>query len=376
MRNKLFVLIHRVIDAFLNAVYLYPKMTIKLICHKEFYINNSYYPEKKRKSSFRIFIEQLRQVWRYGAPNDFYFMYGLDVKSRIESQEYLNYAPFMKRRDELNQSSRHNSTCILRDKFYFGIFAEAIGVKTPRIVAYIRKGSVYMPQYRNEVTLEQFILSGKYDVFCKLVDGECGEGIFTLTINKGDLLKDGKDITVSQLKEIIDGAIILCQERVSQHSEMNRLYDKSANTIRLITVRSLRDGEVRVLPSILRIGANGSFVDNTSQGGIAVGFNLSTGRLNEFGFYKPKYGLKVNKHPNSEVVFKDFTIPYINEAIDMAKKFHSFLPDIHSVGWDIAISEDGPTFIEGNDNWEINGPQVGNKGLRREFEEYFYNDYK
>ena len=48
------------------------------------------------------------------------------------------------------------------------------------------------------------------------------------------------------------------------------------------------------------------------------------------------------------------------------------LKDVHSIGWDIAIGANGPIFIEGNDNWEINGPQVGNGGLKKEFEEYFF----
>ena len=29
-------------------------------------------------------------------------------------------------------------------------------------------------------------------------------------------------------------------------------------------------------------------------------------------------------------------------------------------------------FFKGNDNWEINGPQICNGGLKREFLEYFY----
>ncbi len=51
---------------------------------------------------------------------------------------------------------------------------------------------------------------------------------------------------------------------------------------------------------------------------------------------------------------------------------HSMLSPMYSVGWDIAIGEEGPVFIEGNDNWEINGPQACNGGMRKEFEEYFY----
>ena len=83
------------------------------------------------------------------------------------------------------------------------------------------------------------------------------------------------------------------------------------------------------MPSVLRIGTNGNIVDNTSQGGIAIGFDLNTGVLNEYGLQKPQFGLKLDTHPNSNIKFSDFQIPYIQEAIDKAKYFHSFL-DLHS----------------------------------------------
>ena len=75
--------------------------------------------------------------------------------------------------------------------------------------------------------------------------------------------------------------------------------------------------------------------------------------------------------PFHEELISEYTIPYVKEAIEQAKYFHSLL-NLHSVGWDIAIGEDGPIFIEGNDNWEINGPQSCNKGLAKEFKEYFF----
>ena len=133
----------------------------------------------------------------------------------------------------------------------------------------------------------------------------------------------------------------------------------------------MTDNRIKVYPSILRIGANGSFVDNTSQGGIAVGFNLETGQLNEYGFHKPQFGRRVKTHPNSGIKFSEFTIPFIKEAEEQAIYFHSMLTGLQSVGWDIAIGPDGPIFIEGNDNWEINGPQVGNHGMAAEIKEAF-----
>ena len=127
------------------------------------------------------------------------------------------------------------------------------------------------------------------------------------------------------------------------------------------------------MPSVLRIGTGERVVDNTSRGGVAVGIDVETGQLRQYGFFKPQYGLKIEEHPDSHIRFEGFQIPYFEEVKSQAVYFHSMLPQIHSVGWDVAVGEDGPIFIEGNDNWEINGPQSCNKGLMKEFKEYFYN---
>jgi hypothetical protein len=51
----------------------------------------------------------------------------------------------------------------------------------------------------------------------------------------------------------------------------------------------------------------------------------------------------------------------------MSKKLHSFFYGIHSIGWDIAITEDGPVFIEGNDNWEIPTFQAYDRSFKKKF---------
>lgn len=52
-------------------------------------------------------------------------------------------------------------------------------------------------------------------------------------------------------------------------------------------------------------------------------------------------------------------------------RFHTFLPSIHSIGWDIAITKDGPCFVEGNDNWEVSLVQICSHGLAKEFNDWF-----
>ena len=55
----------------------------------------------------------------------------------------------------------------------------------------------------------------------------------------------------------------------------------------------------------------------------------------------------------------------------MAIKLHKYLYRCHSVGWDIAITEKGPVFIEGNGWWEISLVQAVHGGLKKQVEKYF-----
>ena len=355
-------------------LYQKPRRLIRLTRQKDLYFGKSYYPEKTSRAPWKNYLLQAEQIIKYGAANDFFFMYGWDVKDKKERETYVNYLSFMIRRNYLNYGlNSHNSTCILRNKLYFDILASSIGIKTPKIVACYMGNRLYsVVDNFKEISFEELSLIGNQTLFCKETAGECGAGIFKLKIENGRFYRNNVEISSSELKALIYNAEYIFQELVEQHPHMSELYPNSVNTMRMVTVRSLKDGKIHLIPSILRIGANGSFVDNTSQGGLAVGFDLETGQLHQYGFHKPQFGLRTEIHPDSGIRLSEFCIPFIKEAEEKAIFFHSMLKDIHSIGWDIAIGINGPIFIEGNDNWEINGPQVGNHGLKKEFEEYFY----
>ncbi len=351
-----------------------PKEIISLFRHKDLYRHISYFPEfkGKRKKSLQIFCEQVRQILKYGSSNTFYFSYGLDVKPLKECDQYVNYLYFRNRREALNFSNKVNCTCILRDKILFNIFANGIGIATPENEFYTVNGQIFDFKTKKQLTVDK-LCKNDHTLFCKLVDGECGNGVFQLHIQQGKVFINGKPSTQEELNKRFEQGRYIAQTVIKQHLLMSQLHPQSINSMRLITVRSLKDRTIHIFPSILRIGTGESIVDNTSQGGLAIGIDLATGRLKQYGFYKPQFGLKVDKHPNSGIQFDTFVIPFFKDAVRQAVYFHSMLPELHSVGWDIAIGENGPIFIEGNDNWEINGPQICNGGLRKEFENLFYN---
>lgn len=362
---------------FVNGLYGWiikrPKELISLMRHKELYVHDSYFPEEEtyRKSSLKIFWEQVRQIRKYGCPNAFYFPYGCDVKPLRDCDEYVNYLFFRNRRESLNFSNKVNCTCILRDKILFNIFANGIGIDTAENKFYTVNGELFDFKTKKPLSIDQ-LCETDHELFCKLVDGECGNGVFQLNIVQGTVFINGHPSSKEDIASRFLQGRYLAQTVIKQHPLMSQLHPQSINSMRLITVRSFKDQSIHVFPSILRIGTGNSIVDNTSQGGLAVGIELKSGQLKQFGFYKPQFGLKTKCHPDSGIQFDQFVIPHFEEALRQAVYFHSMLPGMHSVGWDIAIGEKGPVFIEGNDNWEINGPQICNGGLKKEFTELFY----
>ena len=104
---------------------------------------------------------------------------------------------------------------------------------------------------------------------------------------------------------------------------------------------------------------------------IFVGIDMNNGSLFETGFLKPQFGTSVKIHPDSQVSFKDYVIPFYKEAESMALKLHRYLYRCHSIGWDIAITENGPVFIEGNGLWEISLLQAAHGGLKEQIDKYF-----
>lgn len=157
----------------------------------------------------------------------------------------------------------------------------------------------------------------------------------------------------------------IIQTLVEQHPTLNKIYDKSINTLRILTIYKKKEKGIEHIAAEIRFGANGSVVDNLSAGGIAVGINLQTGKLSEYGICKRGGSRRTSLHPDTKETFKDIQIPYFQEALRLTKELHARLNQIQIIGWDLAITDNGPIFIEGNENPEISGLQTVNGGLAK-----------
>ncbi len=130
----------------------------------------------------------------------------------------------------------------------------------------------------------------------------------------------------------------LVQAFLRQHVFFRAFHDHGVNTIRVYTYRSVRDDNVHVLNTALRMGVAGS-LDNLTAGGI-VCFVHPDGRLHEYAC--DRYGGKFDAHPDSRLPFGPNTrIPHFDELLRLTAQLAARLPAIRLAGWDMALDAQG-----------------------------------
>lgn len=155
----------------------------------------------------------------------------------------------------------------------------------------------------------------------------------------------------------------LIYERLRNHSELVDLSSTSLNTLRITTTtnpQSAQCNPIAIPLSVYRMGINNNIVDNASSGGIlsavtedgnlCTAISLSHSRHHEF-------------HPTTGARIAGRQIPFYKDAVHLAKRAHTQLPDVYTVGWDIAITDNGPVLIEGNTLWDSSVQLAHGRGL-------------
>ena len=212
-------------------------------------------------------------------------------------------------------------------------------------------------------TLKAF-LAENGDVIAKPLEGSSGVGIERFTRENWQ----GREEAF--LAELREKGIGILEERVIQHPEMMRMCPTSVNTIRIATL--LGDKKQGVVYAFLRIG-NGRVMDNVDCGGMAARVDLASGRLLTVG--ADKAGNTFEKHPMTGTPIVGFTVPFFQEAMRMCLEAAQKVPQMRFIAWDVAVTENGPCFIEGNSFPSHAVPQFAAHypdgiGIMREFREF------
>jgi Sugar-transfer associated ATP-grasp len=157
---------------------------------------------------------------------------------------------------------------------------------------------------------------------------------------------------------------ILYQQIIHQHPKLEKLFPHSVNTVRIDTLKY--NDKYFSNGAVLKMGCNKNHVDNWSAGGIIVGINIKNGRLFKKGKQAAKFGgLEYDAHPDTGETFADFQIPYWQDILDVVRKAAETMAPLVSLGWDVAVTADGPVIVEANGPWDTCLTQEGAGGLAK-----------
>ncbi|MDT3343844.1 sugar-transfer associated ATP-grasp domain-containing protein [Microbacterium aquilitoris] len=189
-------------------------------------------------------------------------------------------------------------------------------------------------------------------VLAKPNEGHGGGGI--------DLHEVGPDVDVAAFRaEVTTKGQTVLDEFIVQHPEMSALYPDAVNTVRLITFLD-GEGRVHLLAAVLRIG-NGDVIDNFASGGMFTmlddeGVALYPGVDKNSNVYR--------EHPATGTPIVGFQVPQYDRVLDLVASLARRTPEAPYVGWDIAITANGPVVIEGNHNSSVFQPKPSASGVR------------
>ena len=274
--------------------------------------------------------------------------------------DFLNYELYNKSKKEILEYASIKD----QDKFYEIVSPSKYKTFFTIKTNFLRNFKDYISRdfYDNGTLDELTNFLKKHEYFMvKPYDGLGGHGV------RKCYSKDIKNIE-EFYKELQQNKLFL-EEYVIQHSEINKICPTSVNTIRIMTFGY--DGKSEILFAAMRFSDGTASVDNFHQGGMACLVDIETGKLVGQAFNKNLEYFKY--HPLTEIKFDGFQIPNWDKVKKLVLEAALVNQNIHVVGWDVAVTEDGATFIEGNRRPGFDLVQVLSKRGRKDIMRHCLN---
>ena len=280
---------------------------------------------KKRSGKNRLWLlsDMFRCAVKYNAGY---------VDYKIAEMYRLNDA---QRKTVITRGISNNIVRRMNDKAYWHFFDDKAQFNT-LFAEQVKRDWLSIDENTDVAALAEF-LGGKTQAIGKPLEGSSGQGIQRYT--EADWA-EGPEAFLRKLR--LDEIGIL-EEIVLQHPDMSSLCATSVNTIRIATL--LGDKKQGIVYAFLRIG-NGKVMDNVDCGGMAARVDLESGKLLTVG--ADKQGNTFTHHPKTGTPIVGFKVPYWEEAKAMCLEAAQKVPQMRFIAWDVAITADGPRFIEGN----------------------------
>lgn len=198
-----------------------------------------------------------------------------------------------------------------------------------------------LAELQEDAMLAERVLAAHEKLVFKDATGNCGTSVKIVPV---------ADLSSSSLTRWMqEHGYDMVESYIQQHPELHALSPSGVNTVRIFTLID-EQGKYRVLGCRLRISVD-SPVDNLAAGNLAAPIDEKTGIVNGPGVYSDITRKPETVHPVTGISIEGFQVPFWQETLDMVEKASRLHPQNRSIGWDVAITAEGPMLIEGNHDW-------------------------
>jgi hypothetical protein len=295
------------------------------------------------RSKISLLADMLYCVFFYNISIEEYLQFNFCTANKKERGEYVGNRLMQEYQIKMNPGSDNN---IFLNKLKF------LEIYAP----FIKHGHASLADLQADNDSVAKILHSKSGkIVLKSLIGSGGEGIEVIPVNNLDSPAIIKHLAATRNDYI--------EECVVQHKDLMRLSPSGLNTLRIMTQLN-NDDEVEILGAILRISINKT-VDNWHAGNMAAPVNISTGIVEGPAFYMDITKPDEYYHPITGVEIIGFEIPYWKESIQTIKEIALYNKKCRAIGWDLAVTDNGPDLIEGNHDWDkVIWQRSAKKGLK------------
>lgn len=268
---------------------------------------------------------------------------------------------------------------ILEDKIIFERMLEKEGL-CPVTYGEVKDGLLFLKGKKSNIDDLIHFLQAKKELILKPLSGGGGKGIIKLQLKDSKILFNETEISEVELNNRISNLKKnIISECLKNGSYIKKVYDKTVNTVRVITMLDPVTDEPFIAMAVQRVGSSTTFpVDNVWNGGYTSKINLDTGELGKVAYHTNnnrtiEWGLK---HKDTNISMEGIVIEnwgWIKERIVKLAKELSF---VKYVGWDLLINDDGIKIIEANNYTDVNFLQIHEPLLIKKEVKEFYKYHK
>jgi len=206
----------------------------------------------------------------------------------------------------------------------------------------------------------------KTDLFLKPVEGGSGKDCYILEYqsNGGPSLRAAKGSldfkqTLTFLENRTRKKEYLIQEKLENHRSISCLTNGSMTSCRINTYFN-SDNTSSVLSAIFLMPAGNMIVSNAVRGGLVSAVDIETGKIGSAIFLR-NHSKPIDKHPDGGGTITGTRLPFWDKVIPICLEAHKYFCETPFIGWDIALTSNGPILLEGNADWSIELWQLTHK---------------